>query len=309
MSRRYRQLFEPVFKRVGFAPTKDFRTGPRFYVIGGDYKGKKAVFKADLEASAKTLPKARLRLRREGIFLKHVRLEHVPEFYTRGVEDEIFWILEEWVPGESQEQGESTFLIKDSFFTKENLQYSLEFFEELHRLSKVRQPQFEKHFNRYTLSDYMFLMRIDRAATLGKKLASEADRFLVKCHRLFGRSQTVITHHELYGPHIFVNSKEFHVIDWENVGWGNPAHDFVQLWIRSFNHPDFREELFRRFLKLQDERDEFLKLFRLELILQGIGNLNYFKLAKLAEEKEIAGRLTRFLKEAIAEAVSGERFA
>lgn len=308
MVKKYRKIFEPVFGRLGFEPAKSFRAGPRFYVIGGDYKGKKAIFKADLEASAKRLPKARLRLRREGIFLKHVRLEYVPDFYARGVEDDVFWILEEWVPGGSQELGESTFLIKDSFFKEENLRYSLEFLKELHRLGKVRQPQFEKHFNRYTLSDYMFLMRIDRVATLGEKLAREADVFLRKCYRLFGNSQTVITHHELYGPHIFVNEGDFHVIDWENVGWGNPAHDLVQLWIRSFAHQDFREELFNRFLKLQEERDDFLKLFRLELILQGIGNLNHFKLAEVAEEKKIAGDLSRFLKESVARAVSGDHF-
>lgn len=298
----YQEIFQPVFDQRGFKPTKAFREGPRFYVIGGDYRGGKAIFKADLEAEAKRLPKARLRLRREGIFLRHVRLKHVPKFYARGVEGKIFWLLEEWVPGESQELGESTFLIKDLFFNDRNLRFSLEFLTELHRLSEKPQPQFERHFSRYTLSDYANLMLIDKDRALGKTLSAKADTFLRRQHRLFNENQTVITHHEFYGPHIFIEADSFKIIDWENVGWGNPAHDFVELWIRSFAHQDFRTEFFERFHTSQKEKEVFDKLFRLEVILQGIGNLNHFKITEVPEEREVADKVSSFLKEEIEKA-------
>lgn len=304
MAKNYNKLFQPVFDRYAFKPTKPFREGPRFYVIGGEYKGEKAIFKADLEASTKRLPKARLRLRREGIFLRHVRLEHVPKFYARGVEGEIFWLLEEWVPGESQELGESTFLIKDSFFTKQNLKFSLEFLIELHHLSEKPRPEFEKHFSRYTLAAYADLMLIDRSSLLGRQLAAKANTFVKKQHRLFNETQTVVTHHELYGPHIFVNHGEMNVIDWENVGWGNPAHDFVELWMRSFTHPSFQSKLFQRFYAAQKDKEVFDRLFRLEVILQGIGNLNHFKLTKVPEEKKVAREFSEFIVGEIKKAVA-----
>lgn len=300
----YRKIFQPVFDRYNFKPTKIFREGPRFYVIGGEYKEEKTIFKADLKAAEKHLPKARLRLRREGIFLRHIRLKHIPKFYARGVEGEIFWLLEEWVPGESQELGESSFLIRDSFFTDQNLKFSIEFLTELHRLSEKPQPQFKQHFSRYTLADYTYLMRIDRDSILGKSLSVKADVFLKRQHRLFNENQTVITHHELYGPHIFVNKEEMNVIDWENVGWGNPAHDFVELWIRSFAHRDFQREFFERFQASQKDKEVFDQLFRIEAILQGIGNMNHFKLTELEEEKKVAKEFSEFVMGEIEKAVA-----
>jgi len=304
MAKNYRKIFQTVFDRLGFKPTKTFREGPRFYVIGGEYRGEKVIFKADLEASAKRLPKARLRLRREGIFLRHARIEHVPKFYARGVEGEIFWLLEEWVPGESQELGDSTFLIKDSFFTEQNLKFSLEFLIELHRLSEKPQLEFEKHFSRYNLADYGNLIWVDRDHTLGKPLAIKVHAFLQKRHQLFNKNQTVVTHHELYGPHIFVNKGEMNVIDWENVGWGNPAHDFVELWIRSFAHRDFQREFFECFRASQKNKEVFDELFRIEAILQGIGNMNHFKLTELEEEKKVAKEFSEFVMGEIEKAVA-----
>ena len=317
----YQEVFQPVFDKLGFELTKTFREGPRFYVVGGEYRREKAtgperplarraIFKADLEAAAKRLPKARLRLQREAVFLRHAKLRYAPRFYAKGVCEDCFWILEEWVPGESQELGESTFLIRDSFFTDQNLRFFLEFLAELHHLSEKPQPQFEKYFSRYTLADYTYLMRIDRDSILGKVLSSKVDVFGKRRHQLFNKNQTMITHHEIYGPHIFVNPPshkasegEMNVIDWENVGWGNLAHDFVEFWIRSFAHQDFQAELSDRFRASQREKEVFDELFRLELILQGIGNLNHFKLTEVPEEREVAEEVSSFLLERIEKAV------
>lgn len=331
----YQRIFQLVFGKLGFAVTKTFREGPRFYVIGGVYhppgvdKGEKAIFKADLEAEAKRLPKARLRLRREAIFLRHAKFKYAPRFYSRGTHVKsdvtsdhvasrgIFWLLEEWVPGKSQESGESAFLIRNSFFTEQNLKHSLNFLKELHRLTQISKPGgfgkprglvevFEKHLNRYNLADYVYLMRIDRPIILGKRLAAKVDAFVNGCHRLFNRNQTVITHHELYGPHIFISKDSFKLIDWENVGWGNPAHDFVELWMRSFAHQDFQREFYERFRASQEEKRIFDELFRLEVILQGIGNLSFFKSPDLPEEKKVAKEASAFLKEEIERAVVGK---
>ncbi|PIS12277.1 hypothetical protein COT70_01745 [candidate division WWE3 bacterium CG09_land_8_20_14_0_10_47_33] len=316
----YQKLFQPVFDKLNFTLTKTFREGPRFYVVGGDYRpprasprlaakrvttggGEKVIFKADLAAAAERLPKARLRLRREAVFLRHAKLRYAPKFYAKGIKEGFFWLLEEWVKGESQELGESPFLIKDSFFTEQNLKHSLEFLASLHRLSEKPQPQFEKYFSRYSLADYISLMQTDKAGVLGKILSAKADGFTRKRHRLFNQNQIVITHHEFYGPHIFVGKGEMQVIDWENVGWGNLAHDFVELWVRSFRNKDFQSEFFERFWASQKDKEVFDQLFRLEVILQGIGNLNHFKITKVPEEKKVAEEVSSFLLENIERAL------
>jgi len=305
----YREIFQPVFDKLNFTLTKTFREGPRFYVVGGEHRppraslatggGEKVIFKADLAAAAERLPKARLRLRREAVFLRRAKLRYAPKFYAKGIKEGFFWLLEEWVKGESQELGESPFLIKDSFFTEQNLKHSLEFLASLHRLSEKPQPQFEKYFSRYSLADYISLMQTDKAGVLGKILSAKADGFTRKRHRLFNQNQIVITHHEFYGSHIFVGKGEMQVIDWENVGWGNPAHDFVELWVRSFRNKDFQSEFFERFWASQKDKEVFDQLFRLEVIVQGIGNLNHFKITKVPEEKKVAEEVSAFLLENI----------
>jgi len=311
MSADYRQVFQPIWDRLGFKPIRVFRDGPRFFVVGGDYRGKKAIFKADVEAGPRRLRKARWRMRREALFLEHAGIRHIPKFYKKGVRRKLFWLLEEWVSGEPQEMGESTFLIKDSFFTERNLEYLLEFLVELHRLGRGAIPQFEEQFPRYTLVNYMNLIWTDRGHLLGEALAEKVGAFLKSCHKLFNANQTVITHHELYGPHIFVvppsHGKprgKLSVIDWENVGWGGPAYDFATIWIRSFAHRDFQTEFLNRFRALQDDRETFDRLFQIEVVLQGIGNLRYFKYTKVREERQIADGISEFLLESIERAVS-----
>lgn len=309
MATDYRQIFQPVFNELGFKTTKTFRAGPRFYVLGGEYRGEKVIFKADVEPLHEVRStKAQLKLRREAAFLETGDLEHIPRFYAKGthraIEREFFWLLEEWVPGESQEQGESTFLIKDSFFTSQNLKYVLEFLTILRDLPKANgSSEFtvfkEKFARRYTLKDYTALITSDKEELVGEERMDKIDDFIDERGGLFDANQTVITHHEFYGPHIFVNGGELNVIDWENVGWGNPAYDFTELWIRSFAHSDFQAELQDHFRSVQEDTKVFDQLFSLEILLQGVGNLRHFKVTEVPEEKAVAEKVISFLSENI----------
>ncbi|GMR18887.1 MAG: hypothetical protein BMS9Abin34_009 [Patescibacteria group bacterium] len=304
----YQKVFQPVFDKLGLTITRAFREGPRFYVAGGEYQGEKVVFKADLESEKKPLTKAWFKLRREAAFLESGDLKHIPNFYAKGTHRGFFWLLQERVPGESQEQGESTFLIKDSFFTPKNLEYCLEFLTTLHNLPQTNQnPKFkefeEKFAKKYTLADYVALIVSDRGELVGRKLTGRIDELIGRSHKFFDAQQTVITHHEFFAPHIFVNGGKLNVIDWENVGWGNPAYDFMELWIRSFAHPEFQAELLERFRAVHQDREVFDRLFALETVFQGLGNLKYFKAPEVAEERAVAGEVTAFLLKRIEQAV------
>lgn len=297
----YQSTFQSVFDDLNFSPTKMFREGPRFFVVGGTYKGEKAIFKADVEDPKDGNRRAYLKLRREAAFLDSGELSHIPAFYAKGEQEEFFWLLEEWVPGESQEMGDSTFLLKDSFFTQDNLDFCLEFLTVLHQMPQEnKSPKFkefkEKFSKRYSLKDYADLIASDKEKLVGKKLMDKVDDFIDRRHGIFDSNQKVIAHHEFYAPHIFVSGDEFSVIDWENVGWGNPAYDFAELWIRSFSHPDFQGELLARFRDIQEDKDVFDQLFSLEVVLQGLGNLKYFKVADIPEEQKVAEEVRMFLR-------------
>lgn len=296
----YLETFRPLFDELNFNLTKVFREGPRFFVVGGDYKSEKAIFKADVEDPKAENRRAYLKLRREAAFLESVDSPHIPSFYIKGNQESFFWLLEEWVPGESQELEDSTFLIKDTFFTQENLDFCLEFLTSLHRMPQNNKtPEFEefkeKFAKRYTLQDYASLIASDKENLVGEELMGRIDAFIDKRHDIFNSNQTVMAHHEFYAPHIFLNGGELKVIDWENVGWGNPAYDFAELWIRSFAKPDFREELLNRFREVQEEKDMFDQLLSLEIVLQGLGNLKYFNFTDLPEEKEVSEGIRTFL--------------
>jgi len=291
----YPQTFQPVFDELELKVLETFREGPRFYIVGGEYQGERVVFKADVEGPSGESTRARLKLRREAAFLESVKLESIPRFFAKGTYQGYFWLIEEWVPGESQEWGESTFLFKPTFFTPQNLDLSLGFLGALQGLF----PTDGGLFKRYTLADYEAVVVSDKDKIIGKNLARKVKDFVAARHKLFDGNQTVVTHHELYSPHIFVEGRELNVIDWENVGWGNPAYDFTELWMRSFTHPDFQKELWARFRHSQDDQETFDQLFSLETVLQGLGNLKLFKFPRVPEETAVAQKAGRFFLESL----------
>lgn len=300
----YSPIFAPLFEKLGFNPLKTFREGPRFFVVGGEYQGARVVFKSDVEKIKNRLPKAKRRLRGEALFLETAGLDHIPRFFAQGTHRGYFWVVEEWVPGESQELGESTFLFKPAFFTAENLDFILDFWKTLHALPRTNRTsgfrRFQKEMaKRYTLKDYAALATLGKEELVGSARAQQISDFIGKNHRLFDYHQTVMTHHEFFAPHIFVNHHELNVIDWENVGWGNPAYDFTELWMRSALEPDFQRELERRFRRQQPDPEVFDQLFRIERILQGLGNLRLFTAPPVAEERRVAEQMKTFLLEQI----------
>ncbi|GEM_PF-5884858 len=305
----YQEIFQPLFEKLGFNPLKFFREGPRFFVVGGEYRQERVVFKSDVEKLKTQLPKAKMRLRGEAFFLEVAQLEHVPRFFAKGTHRGYFWVIEEWVPGESQELGESPFLFKPTFFTTENLRTVLGFWKALHELPRTNRTAGFRYFQekiarRYTLADYASLATFGKESLVGAAQLRQIGDFVEKNRRFFDAHQTVITHHEFFAPHIFINRPELNVIDWENVGWGNPAYDFTELWMRSVLYPEFQQELEHRFRRQQPDPEVFDQLFRIERVLQGLGNLQLFATTQIKEEQRVADRMKEFLWRQLEEALA-----
>lgn len=96
-----------------------------------------------------------------------------------------------------------------------------------------------------------------------------------KAEQILALNNKVAVHGEVYPDNIIKNKKgEIFLLDWENIGIGNPAHDVVSVYLK------IKEDSLRQifFKKLNFSKEKFFPLFfQLELILQSLGCLHYIK--------------------------------
>ncbi len=274
--------FEKLFKNIDFRPQKAFREGPRVWVVGGDFDGKKAVFKTPFERDKKheqTLLDEHLH--REALFLKdapgYLSL-HLPALYNDGVWEGRSWYLIEWVnPGKPQCSESSDFLMLDTFFTPGNLKWVLVVLGGLRRFSLELSNDLRADLAKtaYELSSYRQLLEPQGRKFFEKRVWEKITDFLDAAEPVYNRfNSTTVTHHEFYGSQILSSNESYKICDWENVGWGHPLRDFANLWIRSFQHPYWQKEFLARFRAQAGlEEREFEVLFGVEKILQNFGNL------------------------------------
>ena len=274
--------FKELFKNIDFRPQKAFREGPRVWVVGGDFDGKKAVFKTPFEKEKKhkqTLLDEHLH--REATFLKdapeYLSL-HLPTLYSDGVWEGRSWYLIEWVnPGKPQCSESSDFLMLDTFFTPDNLEWVLKVLGGLRRFSSElpNALRFDLDKTAYDLSSYRQLLEPQGRKFFENEVWEKIIDFLDRAEPAYNRlNKATIAHHEFYGSQILSSNASFKLADWENVGWGHPLRDFANLWIRSFQHPAWQRDFlaeFRAQVGLEDS--DFEILFGVEKILQNFGNL------------------------------------
>ena len=92
------------------------------------------------------------------------------------------------------------------------------------------------------------------------------------------------------------------LIDWENIGWGNPNHDPAVLWMRSSDHPAWQKKLYSKFKKHYWHYKRFDDLWTIEILIQSVFNLisYYF----YPDKKDIA-QLVKFSDQKIREILTG----
>jgi hypothetical protein len=299
--------------------------GPRFFI--GLYKknNKKAILKMSMSHFRESHAARRIcrRLNRESKFLDFVRQHKDPilkkslpkliDFETRGR----VWYLKEYFEAEPQNLNKSNFLFKRSFFNDEASTFLAQFFSSLHRASKDFPSSFKRILRKYSLESHQGNNRCFEILdyyNLGH-LNEKVKKFLDTKREIFDKNQNVITHYETYAPHILKNNlsvnlrtNNFYLIDWENVGWGNPARDITTLWIRSFARPDWQKDLIEKFLKFSspEQKKYFKVFFEIEVVLQSIFKMDYFRYTRDRDELRVKDKVLRFLRENLKK-VLGER--
>jgi aminoglycoside phosphotransferase (APT) family kinase protein len=117
----------------------------------------------------------------------------------------------------------------------------------------------------------------------------------------------VLTHYEPYASHFFRHDRtEFYMIDWENVDCGDPAHDISVIWQRAFRHPKWQKTLWHAFRRVTPYPRQFDELFKVEIILQGISNLDYFHRTTIPAERRLKRQAIAFYRRAIHLVLTGQ---
>ncbi|MDP3964436.1 MAG: phosphotransferase [bacterium] len=302
-----------LIQHYGLRVKKILRNGPRFFVAECDMKHLPVVFKMCLYTK-NIDPRTNHGIRREALTLKHFHKngptlfrKSTPKVYASG-ENPRSWYIREYLAGEPQNVKESNFTFKSSFFSKPTADFIVDFFISLHRASQRFPEPLKKNFARHTLQTNVDLIGWDKLEKFIDlpHISAYAKHFLYERERIFDSHQTVLTHYEPYASHFFkVSPKLFYIIDWENVDWGNPAHDISVIWHRSFHHPSWQSYLIKKFHQKTLYRRAFVDLFEVEVIFQSISNLDYFRRTVHPAERPLKKRALHFYQSNIRQVLSG----
>lgn len=294
-----------IFQKHQLKLIKLLRLGPRFFIALCQKKNLKCVLKINLYERAinQDCRTHNEHLAREIIFLKLIAQQKnyslikkgVPYIYDGDENSERTWYLKSYTAGEFQNLGKSNFLFKESFFTKENLNWLIKFFSQLHQLSMNLPEKKQKLFHHHCLKDYLNLLNDQRIKPPLKNRYPEIFSFFKKHEKNFDKNQTALTHFEPYPVHFIKNKNGLLIIDWENIGWGNSAHDIGVIWVRSFSKPAWQKSLIVKFQKSTPLNKHWFDLFKTEIAVQSLANLSYLKTTTDPDEQKVAPQLSQFL--------------
>jgi hypothetical protein len=303
-----------VIKRYKLEVVSVERNGPRFYVARCRHQDKLVVFKICLFTD-RVDPRTNAGLRRETITLNYFHSLR-NKFFAESTPGVLYsqstgrtWYIREYLDGQTQNIQHSNFVFKPEFFAPHSIAWIVKFFGGLQQLSRRLPPKLRPLYAKHTLKTNLELIGWRKVPGLiGSADATERIiNFLKPYHKTFDNNQTVITHYEPYASHFFRHGPSgFYMIDWENVDCGTPAHDVSVIWHRAFLHPKWQKDLWREFYKATPYPKQFEELFKVEIVLQCIHNLDYFNRTTIPTERKIKRQAIAFYRRAINLVLAGQ---
>ncbi|MFH0805174.1 MAG: phosphotransferase [Patescibacteria group bacterium] len=284
--RAARELIAQSDYREAERPT----VGPRYYLSSGSWQRHPARFKLCLYTRAADVFTFE-KFSREVLFLAYIQRAGlptlraaVPTVYQSGLTPRP-WYVREDIGGQFQSTGGGIVRVRPSFYTASNLRWLSNVLSSLHRIKQSSLPQ---QFRR-------LLFQPDRAMHLWhhlQTLVPEIERVLHQpgvglqlrsairqCATVYDRAPRVLAHQELYGCHFIRTERGFRLIDWENIGWSNPCHDAVVVWLRGHQHPAWQKKLFKTLRRRYRSYPRFTELWNAEVLIQcafNVGSWRFF---------------------------------
>lgn len=259
------------------------KNGPRYFVAEITYKKKRALFKVCLYTPSTDFL-TNEKFSREILFLRfisqssHTAIRRaVPALYASGVAPRA-WYIREYIQGKPQNVEGGNVTIKKSFFTYKNVDWLISVFASLQEVTPrelspafkrlLYQPEFKSQILKFINPHWKRVNRVLKVPRASHVLR----RYFLNHIGVYNRSPRVLVHQEPYGVHFIKQKNSIRTIDWENISWGNSAHDMAVVWMRASKHPRWQEILHQRTAK-KSAYDNFQQLWELEIIMQSVFNI------------------------------------
>lgn len=302
-----------IIDKYNLKITDELRLGMRYYIAEAKKGKQKVIFKINLQNRNDSLgtQQSYKQLRREIEFLSFIKkdsensflISALPDILYSGIGENRIWYIKKYADGQIQSYKDSAFLFRQSFFNKKNIEWLINFINGFEKISKNKKVKKLKNLYQLTLLDYKNFVakpseKINKIYFSNFNVSAAVDKFLKIREKRFNQSQNILCHFEPYAAHFIKQKNGFCVIDWENIGWGNIAHDISIIWNRAFLRPIWQKELLSELDKnLKD--DNFKELFEIEILIQSLGNLVFWHYNKNKNELPFRKKYINFAKKNI----------
>ncbi len=270
-------------RKHNFHQTKLMSQAPRYYLASGTWERRKAIFKISLRpASEDTLTNEKLA--RETLFLQHLGeaksplVSAVPEVFA-GDSRPHAWYIREWTAGTAQAVRTNEVKFTKSFFTTPHLNWLSTQLETLQAITARDLPQsLNELLYQPQAPSYLWQFiepyrdQID-AFTETPGITARCKKIFMRSTPLFRNAPRVLAHQELYPAHFVRTSKGMKIIDWENIGWALPTYDYVAIWLRAYEHPDWQHQLYQRYRKQWQSYHDAERLWYTTVFIQSVFNV------------------------------------
>jgi len=274
------------------------QNGPRYAVVSTEYEDKYAIFKMVIPGASNPYnmenfdPELVVPLNR--IILKEIRLLELldnsredldgmtPEIYSYSTDPDRTWYLRELYRGKPMGTQQSPFRYSENFYEQVSPKMITDYFFSLHRLSELVTPELMELFpNRWPndIHTTQLVAALDMDFNHPFVLANREaiGSFLKRTQMNLMDRRNVITHHEPYGLHTFVNNEQIGLIDWERSSLGHPLFDLSIIWTRSFNHPAWQKELHQRLVASDYLNPSSQEAWDMMILIESIAGYNHFQ--------------------------------
>lgn len=279
-----KRFIDTIVRDQHLSITKVIKRGPRFFVAEGICRHGLALLKICL-FTRKDDNLTNEKFSREVLFLQYLQSSRVhrrlaamtPHLIASGTAPRA-WYLREYSQGKLQNVRGGNVRFRPSFFTQATLRLVGTLFGELQRIRAHELPGRFKLLL-HTPDGIRKLMKfikpyrglIDRALGDGSQW-KHIEKYLLANQDVYNSAPRVLVHQEPYAVHFIKHRHGWTLIDWENIGWGNPAHDYVVMWMRAAGHSRWQRALQRRVRRNVAYR-HFDRLWEMEIVLQSCYNL------------------------------------
>ncbi|MFA6099139.1 MAG: hypothetical protein WC808_06420 [Patescibacteria group bacterium] len=279
-----RQIAKDIISWEDFKIIKKIRFGPRYFIAEGLRNKQKCVFKICLYTdSIDHLTNEKFS--REILFLNFIQYSKfhqvksvTPRIQAFGLKPRA-WYMREYLSGKFYNVNGGNIRFKKTFFTKPNLDWFVKTFTNLQSIKPadlpvnlkkfLYRPDFTRNLWRFISPHWQKIEQYMKWPGVSRLIKIEFTKYA----SIYNTAPQVLAHQEPYSCHFLRTQQRLHVIDWENIGWSNPNHDPVVLWMRAYNDPGWQKILYQKFRKKYAGYKEFDDLWIIEVLIQSVFNI------------------------------------